>query len=176
MSSHGVSSGRPRTIDVIWTSRGEHPVLAQGEHGLYFVRAETADAGAVTTFLLEQDVRPAPRETDITAFLGRSDAAFFCAIQDGQIKGLAACIKDDSVCHLVHFLISANQEDELASGLIDLVEHAARDAGAIILAAQTARDSNVYRLLHSCGFAVDWEEGDAANGRVVTIAHLLKTL
>jgi hypothetical protein len=176
MSSHGVSSGRPRTIDVSLTSRDEHPVLAQDGSELRFVRVESDDAGAVTTFLREQDVRPAPREADVTALLGRSDAALFCAVRDARIEGLASCVKDGSSYRLVHFVIKAGRQDEVASRLVDLVEQAARDAGAVILATQTARDSKTYHLLRSCGFAVDWEEGDAADGRVVTLVDLLKTL
>ena len=143
---------------------------------MLFVRAGIEDAEAVTTFLREQDVRPAPREADITALLGRSDAALFCAVQNEQIKGLAAGIKDGWCYRLVHFVIKAARDDELASRLIDLVDHAARDTGASILAAAAARDSNAYRLLQSCGFAVDWQEGDATNGRVVTMVDLLKAL
>jgi len=175
MSSHGVSSGRPRTIDVTWTSREGHRVLARSVSGSQFVRAGSADAESVTTFLLEQDVRPAPRVADIAALLGRSDAALFCAVQDGKIKGLAASVTEGSLCHLIHFLVSGDGDD-LASRLIELIEQAAREAGAVILSAETARDSNAYNLLRSCGFAVDWEEGDAARGRVVTMVHLLKAL
>ena len=166
----------PRTSDVSLTSRDEHPVLAQGEHDVRFLSAKTGDAGAVTTFLHEQDVRPAPREADITALLGRSDTAVFCAVRDEQIEGLAACVKDGSCYRLVHFAIKAGHEGAIASGLIDRVEHAARNAGAIILASQVARDSNAYRPLRSCGFEVDWEERDAAEGSVVTMVDLLKTL
>jgi hypothetical protein len=176
MSSHGVSSGRPRTIDVTWTSRDEHLVLARSAADLQFVRAGIADAESVTTFLLEQDVRPAPRLADITALLGRSDAVLFCAVQARQIRGLAASVTEGSLCHLVHFLISGDNVNELASCLIELVEQAARDAGTVILVAETARDSHAYNLLCSCGFTVDWEEGDAARGRVVTMVHLLKAL
>jgi hypothetical protein len=85
-------------------------------------------------------------------------------------------MSESSVCHLMHFVMRGGQEDELASRLIDLVAHTARNSGAVMLAAQTTRDSNIYRLLLSCGFRVDWEEADAANGRVVTVAHLLKNL
>jgi hypothetical protein len=176
MSSHGVSFGRPRTIDVSWTSRDEHLVLARDPTGLQLVRAGSADAEAVTTFLLEQDVRPAPRHADIVALIGRSDAALFCAVSQGDIKGLAATITDGSLCHLIHFLIAGDNVDEPASQLIALVERAAREAGAVILTAETARDSNAYTLLLARGFSVDWEEGDAARGRVVTMVHLLKAL
>jgi hypothetical protein len=73
-------------------------------------------------------------------------------------------------------LITRDNEDELASRLVELVEQAAREALAVILSAETARDSNAYSLLRSRGFAVDWEEDDAAGGRVVTMVHLLKAL
>ena len=175
MSSHGVSSGRPRTFNVSWTSRDEHPVLAQAADS-HFVRVGSADAEAVTTFLLEQDVRPAPRLADIATLIGRSDTALFCAVHFGQIKGLAASITDGSLCHLVHFLVRGDNVDKLASRLIELVEQAGRDNGAVMLAAETVRDSNAHRLLQLCGFADDWEEGDAAHGRVVTTVHLLKPL
>jgi len=161
---------------VTWSSRDEHLVLARSASGFQFVRARSADAEPVTAFLLEQDVRPAPRLADIAGVLGRSDSDIFCAVQDGLIKGLAASIKDGSLCHLIHFLIRGDNEDELASRLIELVEQAAREAGAVFIGAETARDSKAYNLLHSRGFAVDWEEGDAAHGRVVTIVHLLKAL
>ena len=141
-----------------------------------FVRAETPQAESVTTFLLEQDVRPAPRLADIAALLGRSDAGLFCAVHEGRIKGLAAGVTEGSLCHVIHFFIAGDNEDELASRLIELVEQAAREAGAVFLGAETARDSKAYNLLHSRGFAVDWEEGDTAHGRVVTIVHLLKAL
>jgi hypothetical protein len=177
MSSHGVSFGRPRTIDVSWTSRDEHLVLARDSTRLHFVRAGSADAETVTTFLLEQDVRPAPRHADIVALIGRSDAALFCAVSDdGHIKGLAATITDGSLCHLIHFLIAGDNVDEPASQLMELVEQATREAGAVILTAATTRDSNAYTLLLARGFSVDWEEGDAARGRVVTMVHLLKAL
>jgi len=144
--------------------------------GSHFVRAGSADAEVVTTFLLEQDVRPAPRQADIVALIGRSDTALFCAVHNGQIKGLGAIITDGSLCHLIHFLIAGDNVDEPASRLIELLEQAAREAGAVILTAETARDSNAYTLLLARGFTVDWEEGDTASGRVIMVAHLLKTL
>jgi GNAT superfamily N-acetyltransferase len=161
---------------VSFASRDEHPVLAPSEHGVDFVRATRADAAAVTSFLLEQDVRPAPHLADVTALLGRNDAALFCAVHEGQIKGLAASVSDDRCCHLIHFAIKAAHVSEVGSRLVELVEQHARNAGAIILSAQTQRDTTAFEILNACGFTVDWEEDDAAQGRVVSVVRLLKTL
>ena len=141
-----------------------------------FVRAETPQAESVTTFLLEQDVRPAPRLADVAALLGRSDAALFCAAHEGRIKGLAAGVTEGPLCHLIHFLIAGDNVDEHAGRLIELVEQSAREAGAAILAAQAECGSDMDRLLRSFGFSVDWQENDAVRGRVVTVVHLLKVL
>jgi hypothetical protein len=156
------------------TSREDHAAHAQPADAK-FVRAGTADAGAVTAFLLEQDVRPAPREPDITALLGRSDAALFYAGRNGYITGVAGCLSEDSVCRLIHFVIAADG-DVLAPSLIELVERIARERGASILAAQALRDSDAHRLLRTCGFTIDWEEDDVAGGRLVTSVDLVKVL
>jgi hypothetical protein len=157
------------------TSRDDHAAHAQPAN-VNFVRAGTTDAGAVTAFLLAQDVRPAPRVADIGALLGRSDAALFFAVCNGQIIGAAGCLSEDSVCRLIHFVVDAEYDAVLASPLIELVERVARERGASVLAAQAPRDSDGYRLLRTYGFSVDWEEGDVAGGRLVTMVDLVKVL
>ena len=157
-------------------SRDEHTVLAPSKNGFYFVQAASVDAKAVTTFLLEQDVRPAPSLADVTALLGRNDAVLFCAVHDGQIKGLAASVNDGQCSHLVHVVLEPGRETDVAPRLVELIEHRAREAGAIILSAQTERDVTAFEVLRACGFTIDCEEGDAADGRVVSVVHFVKTL
>jgi|GEM_PF-2248892 len=140
------------------------------------IRAKGGDVRAVANFLLEQDVRPAPREADVAALIGRSDATVLCAARDGHIEGVAGCVKDGLAAWLVYFAVEEKREDLLAQALIARVHAAAQSIGASVLATQALRESRAYRLMLSCGFEADWEEGDAADGRVASMVDLVKVL
>jgi hypothetical protein len=138
------------------------------------IRASAGDVRAVANFLLEQDVRPAPREADVAALLGRGDATVLCALRDGRVEAVAGCVKDGPASWLVYFAVEEKREDLLAPALIARVQDAA--AGAGVLTAQARRESRAYNLLLRCGFEAAWEEGDAADGRVVSVVDLVKVL
>lgn len=160
-----------------WTSRDDHLVHPSNLAGVQLVRATGDAADAVTGFLLEQDVRPAPREADVAALLGRSDAALFYAVRDSEIVGVACCVRDGSLARFVHFVIRAgDQADALAASLVRFIEAQARADGASVLAAETTLESPAYRCLRGCGFAVDSKEAEAVAGRVVTMVDLIKLL
>jgi hypothetical protein len=156
-------------------SRDAHRVHAGARDDVRFVRAD-GQARAVTTFLQEQDVRPAPREADIEAFLGRSDAALFLAKHDNRIIGTLGCVLEATVLRLTHFSVVNAWSDQVARELISLAEAHARSVGAALLAAHTLVDSPAERSLRAYGFAVDWEEGDVAAGRLVSVVDLTKAL
>jgi len=140
------------------------------------IRASALDVRAVANFLLEQDVRPAPREADVAALLGRSDATVLCAVRDGHIEGVAGCVKDGPASWLVYFAVEEKREDLLAPALIARVQAAAGAVGAGVLTTQALRESRAYTLLLRCGFEADWEEHDAADGRVASLVDLVKLL
>jgi hypothetical protein len=157
------------------TSRDGRRVHADARDDVRFVRA-SGQAQAVTTFLQEQDVRPAPRGADIEAFLGRSDTALFFAQRGGRIIGTLGCVLEGAVLRLVHFTLAQAGSEQIAGSLVSLAEAHARSQGAAVLAAQAVAGSAAEQRLRLCGFAVDWEEGDARDGRVVTIVDLTRPL
>jgi hypothetical protein len=135
-----------------------------------------SDARVVANFLLEQDVRPVPCESDVAAFLERSDTALFYALCGGRIVGTAGCVRDGWVMRLTHFAVSEAKQNLLAAELVGQLEGVARAGGTSMLAAQALHNSPAHRLLLECGFAADWEECDVAEDRVVTVVDLLKPL
>jgi hypothetical protein len=134
------------------------------------------DAAAVAEFLARQDVRPAPNADDVASFVARADATVWCALRDGAIDGVAACIADGSVLQMAYFALATEREDLLTGALMPMLERSARDAGAALLAAQSAMGSQTQRCLCAHGFSVEWEEGDAADGTAITVVELVKAL
>ena len=157
------------------SSRDKRRVHAGTRDDVRFLRAH-AQARAVTTFLQEQDVRPAPREADITAFLGRSDAALFLGERDNRIIGTLGCVLEAAVLRLVFFSVAHGCPDDIVQPLLSLAEAHARSAGAGLLAIQVLSGSAAERTLRASGFSVEWEEGDAHDGRVVSVIDLVKPL
>jgi len=140
------------------------------------MRAGTDDAAAVAEFLARQDVRPAPNNADVATFVRRAGATVWCALRDGRIDGVAACITDGSVLRVAYFALAPEREDLLTGALMPMLERSAHDAGAAVLAAQSSMGSQTHRCLARCGFSVEWEEGDAGAGTTIAIVELVKAL
>lgn len=140
------------------------------------VKARVQDAQAVANFLLAQDVRPAPREADIAEFLGRSGAELFCVLHQGEIDGVASYSLDGQAAQVVHLAMRTTPNIGLGAELIGEIESAARRGGAALLTAQTSRDSRACAVLLDYGFAIDWEEDDVVDGRIVRVVDLVKQL
>jgi hypothetical protein len=157
------------------TSRDKRHVHSGARDDVRFLRA-SAQAQAVTTFLQEQDVRPAPREPDIEEFLGRSDAILFFAQRDNQIIGTLGCVLEATVLRLVFFSVANAWPDHIVEPLVSLAEAHGRSAGAALLAIQALSGSQAERALRARGFSLEWEEGDALGGRVVNVVDLIKPL
>lgn len=100
----------------------------------------------------------------------------FFAQRGGRIIGALGCVLEGSVLRLVHFAVARAGHDQIAVSLVSLVKSHARSQGAALLAAQAVAGSPAERRLRGCGFTVDWEEGDAQDGRVVTMVDLTKVL
>ena len=140
------------------------------------IHAGVADAAAVAEFLHRQDVRPAPRVDDVEMLCQRSNASLFCALRQGGIEGVAACMQDGPVLHLAYFAVAAKSEGELASALVQAVETHARQLGAALLAAEAVCDSPTHRCLVRLGFAVEWQERDRSADRAATVVDLVRPL
>ncbi len=140
------------------------------------IRASAEEAHAIANFLLEQDVRPAPRTADVAAFLGREGTIVFSALHDGRIEGVAGCVNDGSAFWLAYFAVEEKRKDLLAPALVGHLASAAAQGGASMLATKAPRDSRDYEILLRCGFEANWEEGDTEAGLVVTMVDLVKVL
>ncbi|MBV8203839.1 MAG: GNAT family N-acetyltransferase [Candidatus Eremiobacteraeota bacterium] len=175
-SSHVASYPCTSAVALPPASRAAGAALVVMTDDIRIIRAGVTNAATIAEFLHRQDVRPAPRVDDVEMLCRRSDASLFCALRDGQIAGVAACMQDGPVLHIAYFAVAADSENEPANALVQALEARARQLGATLLAAQAVCDSPTHRCLVRLGFSVEWEERDRLRDRAVTVVDLLRPL
>lgn len=100
----------------------------------------------------------------------------FFAERDNRIIGTLGCVLEATVLRLVFFSVANAWSDHIVQPLLSLAEAHARSVGAAMLAIQASSGSPAERALQARGFSVDWEEGDAQDGRLVNVVDLVMQL
>lgn len=134
--------------------------------------AQTAAAAGTRASV---DLTMAPSAEDVRAFLQRPDAGALVAFRSGRHIGTVSYVVEDDVLQMFRLAVLDDERaDEIATRLVEAMEHFARSRGSAILYTRVPKGSARLDWYEHRGFAVESEEVDVVGGLAVVIVGLAK--